>query len=499
METDVLIIGAGPTGLAFSAQLLRFGIPHIIVDKKPGTTPYSKALAVQARTLELYDQFGFADKLIDIGEIASGLKLFSGGRQRAEVKFGEMGKGFSPFPYVLVAEQGRHETLLYEHLTSHGQSVQWSSELVSLQQTDDLVTAQIKNENGNIETVTAKYLIACDGAKSLIRHSLGLEFGGSTFERMFYVADVVIDWKYGASGLFAFLMRRNLLMIFGMKGDRRFRIVGTFPEEYAKDEGDVLYSEIEEQICRDSKIEFDITHVNWFSTYKVHTRHVDRFSVGRVFMAGDAAHIHSPAGGQGMNTGIQDGYDLAWKLAYVIKGKASPKLLDTYNEERLPNAVQLTRTTDRLFAFVADPDPILSFIRLVLIPIAAPILLSIGAIRRLIFLLVSQIRINYRTSSLSKNDERFTVKAGDRMPWFEIDGQSIYDCLKEPAFHVIDFGVDCNADPEWAVNVKMSLTDKVKRTFGCNTPFSVVVRPDNYIGCISSDREFIHRYFADLK
>ena len=134
---------------------------------------------------------------------------------------------------------------------------------------------------------------------------------------MFYVADVEIDWQYGSGGLFAFLMRNNLLVAFTMNGNKQYRIVGTFPEEFSKNEGDILYEEIEEQVRRDAKIDFDITKVHWFSTYKVHTRHVDKFSVGCVFLAGDSAHIHSPAGAQGMNTGIQDGYNLAWKLALV--------------------------------------------------------------------------------------------------------------------------------------------------------------------------------------
>ena len=142
-----------------------------------------------------------------------------------------------------------------------------------------------------------------------------------------------------------------------MVGEKRYRIVGTFPEEFDKDEGDILYEEIEARIKLDTKLDLDITNVNWFSTYKVHTRHVDKFSVGRSFLAGDAAHIHSPAGAQGMNTGIQDGYNLAWKLAFVLKGKASGELLNTYNEERLPNAEALTKTTDRFFGLVASPAP----------------------------------------------------------------------------------------------------------------------------------------------
>jgi 2-polyprenyl-6-methoxyphenol hydroxylase-like FAD-dependent oxidoreductase len=186
----------------------------------------------------------------------------------------------------------------------------------SLTRTRKGVTATIKDPDGGTETIEAKYLVGADGAKSPVRHALGLSFEGSTFERMFYVADVDIDWEVEHNALTAVLMKHNLLAFFPMTGEKQWRIVGTFPEEFSKDEGDVLYEEIEEQIKRDTELKLDITRVNWFSTYKVHTRHVERFREGRCFLAGDSAHIHSPAGAQGMNTGIQDGYNLAGSLRW---------------------------------------------------------------------------------------------------------------------------------------------------------------------------------------
>ena len=338
MDTDILIVGAGPTGLALASQLVRYGVDFVIIDKKETTTPYSKAIGVQARTLEIYEQIGLADKLIAQGAIVEKVRMFAAGKVRGEAEFKNIGEGLSPYPYVLIVEQGKHEILLYDYIKSNGKDVRWQTELEAFTQNDSGVTATIKMADGSTETISAKYLAACDGAKSVVRHSLGLEFAGSTFERMFYVADVQLDWEFSHDALQVFLMKNSLLAFFPMVGDNRYRIVGTFPEEFDKDEGDVLYEEIEERIKADTELELDISNVNWFSTYKVHTRHVDKFSVGRCFLAGDAAHIHSPAGAQGMNTGIQDGYNLAWKFALVLKGKASRELLNTYNEERLPNA-----------------------------------------------------------------------------------------------------------------------------------------------------------------
>jgi len=450
MKTDVLIVGAGPTGLALACQLIRYGVDFVIIDKKETTTPYSKAIGVQARTLEIYEQIGLADKLVSIGAKAEGAKLFVGGEIRGEIDFRDIGKGLSAYPFVLIVEQGKHEKLLYDHIKSQGKDVQWQTELQDFAQIDSGVTATVINSAGGTDTIEAKYLIACDGAKSLVRHSLGLTFTGSTFERIFYVADVELDWQHGSGGLFAFLMRNNLLVVFTMNGDKRYRIVGTFPEEFSKDEGDVLYEEIEAQIRKDAEIDFEITNVNWFSTYKVHTRHVDKFSVGRVFVVGDSAHIHSPAGAQGMNTGIQDGYNLAWKLALVLHGRASGELLDTYNEERLPNAENLTRTTDRFFGLIADPDPLLAFVRMSVFPYAAKFLSGLKAVRRFIFPRLSQIAINYRASKLSRNSGTFKIKAGDRMPYFQVYNQSIYDRMREPKFHLLAFGGD--GLPELAMN-----------------------------------------------
>lgn len=508
MKTDVLIVGAGPTGLALAIQLIRHKIDFVIIDKKETTTPYSKAIGVQARTLEIYEQIDLAEKLIAEGAIAEKARMFAGGKVRGEVEFGELGKGMSPYPYLLIVEQGRHERLLYDHIRSSGKDVRWKTELVEFSQGESDVTATVKTADGRTETIEAKYLVACDGAKSLVRHNLGLEFTGSTFERMFYVADVRLDWEFPHDALQVFLMRNSLLAFFPMVGERRYRIVGTFPEEFDKDEGTVLYSEIEERIKTDTELKrLDISDVNWLSTYKVHTRHVDKFSVGRCFLAGDSAHIHSPAGAQGMNTGIQDGYNLAWKLAWVLNGKASIELLNTYNEERLPNAESLTKTTDRFFGLAAGPDPFLAFVRIYIFPYVANLAFSLNVVKRFIFPRISQIAINYRRSSLSESHGNFAVRAGDRMPWFTVEGASIYDRVHAPVFHLVLFfdgkteipplPDDLKREWEGAIDsTVISLYPEIAKKFGTQESFFIILRPDNYVGLISNDfsPELVERY-----
>ncbi|MCA1607594.1 MAG: FAD-dependent monooxygenase, partial [Acidobacteria bacterium] len=325
-------------------------------------------------------------------------------------------------------------------MQSHGRDVLWGTELNSFSQNESRVTARVGG-NGSPQTIEGKYLVGCDGPRSPVRNVLGLSFEGSTFERLFYVADVQIDWKFSHDALHGCLTRNAVVAFFPLRGEKRWRIVGAFPEGHDKDEGEVLYEEIEARIKEEAQIDLDITRVDWFSTYKVHTRHVERFSSGRCFLAGDSAHIHTPAGGQGMNTGIQDAYNLAWKMALVLKGAAPVRILDTYNEERLPNAKRLLQTTDRMFNIAAGTDWFLNVIRTTIFPPMAKIILSFDVIKKTFFTMISQIGITYRAGSLSdhEGDEDFEVRAGDRMPYFLVDGKSIYDQLREPKFHLLLF------------------------------------------------------------
>jgi 2-polyprenyl-6-methoxyphenol hydroxylase-like FAD-dependent oxidoreductase len=511
MKTDVIIVGAGPTGLALAAQFIRYGIDFVIFDKKETTTPYSKAIGVQARTLEIYEQINLSNKLIELGAVAGKAKMIVGGKVRGEVNFSDIGKGMSAYPFVLIVEQGKHETLLYDFIKSGGRDVWWNTELESFTHDETGVKANVKRADGEIENIEAKFLVGCDGAKSPVRHALGLTFEGSTFERMFYVADVRIDWQLSHDALMVFLMKNNLLAFFPMVGENQWRIVGTFPEEFAKDEGEVLYEEIEAQIKKDSEVALDITKVNWFSTYNVHTRHVSRFSVGRCFLAGDAAHIHTPAGAQGMNTGIQDGYNLAWKIAAVLKTAASEKILESYNEERLVNAENLLKTTDRFFNLVASPEPILSYLRTHVFPYIAGAAFSLDAVKKFVFPRISQIAIQYRHGSLSETDGSFEVKAGDRMPYFEIEDANIYEKLREPKFHLITFYDGAGSEPDLPEQFKteraawmdfhvVPLYPNVAEIFGARQSFTVLLRPDNYIGLITSDvsAEAVQAYLTKI-
>ncbi len=539
IKTDIVIVGAGPTGLALACQLTRYEVDFVIIDKCEGVTPYSKALGVHARTLEIYEQLDLAEKAVEQGTIAGKVRLLERGEVLGQVELSNIGKGLSSYPFMLVLEQSRNEQLMYDWLKSHDRTVLWQTELESFSQDGGAVTANVKNGSGASQTIEGKYLVGCDGPHSLVRHALGLGFEGSTFERLFYVADVRIDWKFSHDALTVCLAPHGVVAFFPMPGEKRWRIVGAFPEGHEKNEREIVYEEIEAQIKEDAELELEITRVDWFSTYKVHTRHVDKFSAGRCFVAGDAAHIHTPAGGQGMNTGIQDAYNLAWKLGLVVKHNANAQILDTYNEERLPNAKRLTATTDRMFNLAAGKDWFVGLIRTTIFPPLAKYILSIEAVRKKFFILISQIGITYRSGSLSmhdtdadQGDRQFEVKAGDRMPYFLVDGENIYYRLRAPKFHLLTFsdlegvgeekrsvsagvvnnrgerlvadeGLLSETESKYARLIDrhvIPLYPSVVEIFGVDKPFNVLLRPDNYLGFISSDISSgpVSKYFARL-
>ncbi len=498
INTDVIIIGAGPTGLSLACQLIRYGIDFVIVDKNATVTPFSKAIGVQARTLEIYDQLGLAQPAIERGTIASRVRLIEGGEVRGEMHLANFGKDLSQFAYMLMLEQSKNEELLYEFVKSHNRNVLWQTELESFSQDETGVTAQIKSASGESQTIKGKFLAGCDGASSPVRHGLGLTFGGSTFERLFYVADARVDWQLPHDALHVCLAKEVFVAFFPMPGEDRYRIVGTFPESKNEEQGEVVYEEIEQEIKEQAKLSLEISDVRWFSLYKVHSRRVNKFSKGRCFLAGDAAHIHSPAGAQGMNTGIQDAYNLAWKLAMVIKGEADETLLDTYNEERLANAKRLLETTDRMFELAAGSDWLMSFIRTTIFPPIAGFVASLEMVSKRVFPLISQIGINYRDDVLSQHtdDEPEHVKAGDRLPYFLVDGRSIFNKLNAPKFHLLIFSNNDRAETcseferrfgRLADCQLIPIDARVSEIFEKENEFCVFLRPDNHIALISSE------------
>jgi 2-polyprenyl-6-methoxyphenol hydroxylase-like FAD-dependent oxidoreductase len=418
-RVEVLIVGAGPTGLVLALWLTRLGVRVRIVDKlsEPGTT--SRALAVQARTLELYRQIGLADAVIERGQRVLAANLWVAGSKAARAIFGEMGAGLSPYPYAHIFPQDEHERFLIDRLLDAGVAVERSTELVGFEQAAGIVRAQLTRADGSVETCEACYIAGCDGARSAVRAALEIGFPGGTYSHLFYVADVEASGPAVNGELHVALDTADFLAVFPLKGEGRARLVGTVREDAERRHENLSWSDVSGRVIEWMRI--DIRHVNWFSTYHVHHRVADRFRQDRAFLLGDAAHIHSPVGGQGMNTGIGDAVNLAWKLAAVLHGRADASLLDSYEPERIAFARRLVATTDRAFTGVTSDGPIARLVRLRLAPIAFPLITKLASLRRLMFRTISQTAVTYRGSSVSEG-RAGSVHGGDRLPWVKTNG-----------------------------------------------------------------------------
>jgi len=421
LETDVLICGAGPTGLMLALRLARAGVRVRIIDvaAEPGTT--SRALVVHARTLEFYRQMGLAEAFLQEGLRFTAINLWVRRRQVAHVAVGEMGKGSSFFPYMMICPQDRQERFLIEHLERAGVRVERPVALIDFEQARDRVRARLARANGDEELCEASYLAGCDGAHSKVREVLGVGFPGGTYSRVFYVADVEATGPVMNNELHAALDDVEFLGVFPLKGGRTARLIGTVETEDEGARESLRWQDTGRSAAE--RLGIHVEHVNWFSTYRVHHRVAPHFQEGRAFLLGDAAHVHSPVGGQGMNTGIGDAVNLAWKLADVVKEGAKASLLDSYEPERIAFARRLVNTTDRAFVVATGSGRLARLVRTRIVPVVLPALFSFRAVQRFMFRTVSQTAISYRGSPLSVG-RLGAVHGGDRLPWVELDGSS---------------------------------------------------------------------------
>jgi 2-polyprenyl-6-methoxyphenol hydroxylase-like FAD-dependent oxidoreductase len=422
-DIDVLIVGAGPTGLVLALWLARLGVRVRIVDKtaEPGTT--SRAVAVQARTLESYSQIGLADAVVDRGRNVAAVNLWVSGKKVAHAEFGALGAGLSPFPYALIYPQDEHERLLVARLADAGVTVERRTELLGIENAPARVRARLKQPDGTQAVCEAAYLAGCDGAHSTVREALGIGFPGGTYAHVFYVADVQASGPTMNGEIHVGLDTSDFLAVFPLQDAGRARLVGTVRDDSQQPDS-LAWKDVSQHVIEWLRI--DVASVNWFSTYRVHHRVADHFANGRTFLLGDAAHIHSPVGGQGMNTGIGDAVNLAWKLAAVLHGRAPASILDSYEPERSAFARRLVATTDRAFTTVTSRRPIARRLRLDIVPRLIPLLFSFRIVRRFMFRTVSQTAVNYRGSGLSEG-RAGAVRGGDRLPWVKADLNGVGD------------------------------------------------------------------------
>ncbi len=525
-DVEVLIVGAGPTGLTLAVCLERYGIQSRLVDRLEGPSPLSRALAIQARTLEVFDDLGFVEEALARGLRVERINLVATGGRRATLRLGGFAGLESQYPFLHILPQDATEALLTEQLEAQGGRVEWGVTLEDHRMVEGEVEARLRHADDTQETVRAQWLVGCDGASSQVRKAAGLPFDGETYEDVCMLADVEVDWSLDPGELYIMPSERGLLAAFPMPGEDRFRVITIVPRDMAP-QGEVPTPTLEQfqaTVSRLSHVPMHLTDPRWTSGYRLHRRGVPQYRKGRVLLAGDAAHIHSPAGGQGMNTGIQDSYNLAWKLAFVLRGRAPESLMDTYSSEREPVGRLLLERTDRLFGFAAARGPVARLVRKRLVPTVLARFLSLGVVQRRVLHFVSQLYVRYPDSPLSTEEVRGEdgpnaplaegPAPGERVPELPIHGEGIsrmHEALRGPHHTLLLFlGLDARAPREellrlartlesayagllraWVVasgegeaepGVLVDASGQAHRRFGAGKPCAYLVRPDKHVG-----------------
>jgi len=440
--TDVLIVGAGPTGLVLALWLNRLGVAVRIVDHsvEPGTT--SRALAVQARTLELYRQLDLAEPVIQRGHHVRAGNLWVAGEPAARFSFDAIASNLTPYSFLHIFPQDEHERLLLDRLAQAGVTVERQTEFVEFVDEGTQIVARLRGPDGAESTCVAGYIAGCDGARSKVRETIGTGYAGGTYRQLFYVADVAAAGPTIDGELHVDLDEADFLAVFPLAGGGRARLIGAVRDERADRAETLTFADVSDRAITNLKVR--VAEVNWFSTYHVHHRVTSHFRLRRAFLLGDAAHTHSPVGGQGMNTGIGDAINLAWKLAAVLGGRAPDALLDSYETERIGFARRLVATTDHVFTLATADGALADLLRTRVAPILIPTVARFGGAREFLFRTVSQITLNYRGLALSEGSAG-AVHGGDRLPWVAAARLDNYAPLADPVWQAHVYGTPAPA------------------------------------------------------
>jgi len=448
---DVLIVGAGPNGLMMAALLQRCGLRVRIIDKSSGPAQESRAFAVQARTIELFRNLGLADRLMRIGVLNTCIKFHIKGRHVGGLDFDRSKATDSPYQFILMAPQNEVEDLLLADLHSRGIQVERHSELVSLEQNDGGVTAQVRCDEAT-RGIVCGHIVGADGAHSVVRKQLGLSFEGGKYAQNFLLADCRIEWPFDHTHFRIFMNGERIGLFLPLKGRDVSRVMATDLEANARGSGlgdehkgaapaQITLQDLEHSLAKAMCVPIKLSNPVWTTRYRVNLRGVERYGVGRAFLIGDAAHIHSPAGGQGMNTGFQDAANLAWKIALVQKTGANAALLDSYHDERHPVGIQLLRFTDRLYKVAADLHGWQAWARDFFGPFLIGRMSAAPIPHRKSFRRLSQIGLGYRASQINVNELLYSLHgplAGQRAPDARISTErQMFDLLTGYQLHIV--------------------------------------------------------------
>ena len=454
-QLDVLVVGAGPTGLTLACQLARFGVPFRIIDKQPDRARESRALGVQARSLEVLQALGLGEALAARGRTTTRLMLHVDREAPVAIDLGTVPRADTRFPYILFVSQSDTEAVLGGFLEAAGARVELRVELVGFREESAGVVCALRHLDGREETVRASYLAGCDGAHSTVRKEAEIAFEGGAYPQTFALGDVEADGALVPEAINTFALGRGVAIFFPLGQPATWRVTAmeaTVPRpspggDEAVSTRQLSLAELQAMVDDPTAGAVRVHDPVWLTRFRLHHRQAITYQHGRVFLAGDAAHIHSPVGAQGMNTGIQDAWNLGWKLAMVSRGVADARLLNSYHSERWPVGRTLLRATDRVFGFFASAvtsgGSVTPLRRVMVRRVVAPVLSS-PRVRAFAFHFVSQLGIRYRKSpAVAEGEPRLSKgpRAGDRLPDARVlrDGESAYlqQVLSSPHLHLL--------------------------------------------------------------
>jgi 2-polyprenyl-6-methoxyphenol hydroxylase-like FAD-dependent oxidoreductase len=465
--------------------------------------------------MEIYAQLGIVERALELGKRGTGGNMWANGRRMARVPIGEAGSRVTPYPYIFILGQDDNERILGERLRDWGLAVQWNTELTGLVQYPDHVVATLKQPDGSTRAIKAAWVAGCDGARSAVRERNGIGFPGAPYEHVFFVADTEATGSMVPDEVNVYLWRSGFHLFFPMRGKDHWRIVGILPQEL-RGKTDVRFEDVVPSVRGEAGAALSFRACSWFSTYRIHHRSAARFRAGRCFLLGDAAHIHSPVGAQGMNTGLQDAYNLGWKLALVTAGRARESLLDSYEAERIPVARRLLNTTDQAFRLVVSDNWLAGLLRTEVLARIAAFAMRRERVQRAAFRVISQTGIRYPESPLSltlPGLPETAPRAGDRFPLLRLklsaDGpvEDLFQALPDTTFHLLLFGQPALAEKLPIADTLLRVhpipddpanEEELSRAHIPRQSF-YLLRPDGYVGLCGTSLQAgaLARYFSE--
>jgi 2-polyprenyl-6-methoxyphenol hydroxylase-like FAD-dependent oxidoreductase len=516
-NTDVLIVGAGPAGLMMACQLALHNVSFRIIDRMEHFNSFSGALLIQARTMEVFDQMGIAGKILEKGKVVEKITLLKNGRKSGQINIAKMGSGLSRFPYIFMLKQAHTVRLLADFLKERGIKIERGSALDQFSQDTQHVSVTLSHPGREKEYLKVRYLVGADGIHSHVRTSLGIPWEGSRDPIPLFVTDCRVDEDHGLVGtakratigrpgneIIFSISQKSIAGFFPLEGES-WRIDGIIPEESSKTK-EPDFEETTRGLAERLKMNLVLHSPEWFSVFYPNTYLASTYSINRCFLVGDAAHVHTPIGAQGMNTGMQDSYNLAWKMAFVLKHGMSESMLNNYTSERRPVAEKLIHNTDKYFWLAIRKDFTNRFVRSFIIPWFFRLfgfILASGPMQRAFFRRISQTNIHYGPKG---------SWAGRRWPfieWTDQAGQArdTHELLDRKQFILMFFHKDKTSHSEVSaafhshlhsyklpVQIKMISYSKERkamfRKLRIRRSVHFLVRPDGYVALRGNGLDF---------